>query len=98
MFMLLKMVILLKRENLMKATQSNEYIVFLIFKDKLQFLLLCSFFELTKALYRERVHVFSKTYITFSNIKNCMLKTLHKTTVNTGFLYTIFSRIRTEYG
>ena len=35
-FMLLKMVILVKRENFIKASQSYEYIVSLIFKDKIQ--------------------------------------------------------------
>ena len=34
--MLLKFVILVKRENLIKAIQSYEYIVSLIFKDKMQ--------------------------------------------------------------
>ena len=36
MFLLLKMVILVKRENLIKATRSYEYIVSLFFKDKMQ--------------------------------------------------------------
>ena len=35
MFMLLKIMILAKRENLIKATQSYEHIVSLIFKDKM---------------------------------------------------------------
>ena len=35
--MLLKLMILLKREHLVKGTQSNEYIVSIIFKDKMQF-------------------------------------------------------------
>ena len=34
--MLLKMVILMKRKNLIKAAQSYEYIISLIFKDKMQ--------------------------------------------------------------
>ena len=34
--MLLKIVMLVKRENLIKATHSYEYIVSLIFKDKMQ--------------------------------------------------------------
>ena len=36
MFMMLKMVILVKRENFIEASQSYEYIVSLIFKDKIQ--------------------------------------------------------------
>ena len=73
--MLLKMVILVKRENLIRATQLYEYIVSIIFKDKMQFLLLCCFFELPKSLHRERVHIFCpKKYITFSNTRNCVLK------------------------
>ena len=73
--MLLKMVILVKRENLIKATQPYEYIVSLSSKTRWRFLLLCCFFELPKTLHRERVHIFCpKKYIDFSNIRNCMLK------------------------
>ena len=36
MFMLLKMVILVKREKVIKGTQLYEYILSLIFKDKMQ--------------------------------------------------------------
>ena len=55
MLMLLKLVILVKRENLIKATQSNEYIVSLTFKDKMHIpialllFFLFLFFELSKA-------------------------------------------------
>ena len=34
--MLLKLVILVKRENLIKGTQSYEYIVSIIFKEKMK--------------------------------------------------------------
>ena len=35
MFMLVKLVILVKREKLIKGTQSYEYIVSIIFKEKM---------------------------------------------------------------
>ena len=54
------MVILVKREKLIKGTQSYECILSLIFKDKMQipitFYLL--FFELPKALHQGPVHIF----------------------------------------
>ena len=54
--MLLKMVILVKIENLIKVTQSNEYIVSIIIKSKMHIpsaslLLLLLFFKLSKALH-----------------------------------------------
>ena len=48
MFMLLKMVILVKKENLIKATQSYEYIVSLIFKDKMQVPITLLLFSITQ--------------------------------------------------
>ena len=74
MFMLLKKVILVKRENFIKATQSYKYIVSLIFKDKMQVPITLLLFWITQG-HRERVQIFCpKKYIDFSNIRNCMLK------------------------
>ena len=75
MFMLLKMVILVKRENLIKATQSYEYIVSLIFKDKMQVLITLLLFWITHSSpLRESPYFLSKKYMAFCNIRNCMLK------------------------
>ena len=71
------MVILVKREKLIKGTQSYECILSLIFKDKMQvpitFYLL--FFWITQGSpSRASPYFLSKKYIAFSNIRNCMLK------------------------
>ena len=57
---------MLKKENLIKATQSYEYIVSLIFKDKMR-VPITWLLESPKALHRERVHIFcqKKKYMTF---------------------------------
>ena len=60
--MLLKMVILVKRENLIKGTQSYEYNVSIILKDKMNIpsaLLLLLFF----CFFIMRVHFFDPKYI-----------------------------------
>ena len=79
MLMLLKMVILVKRENLIKATLSNEYIVSLIFKDKMHIpsalllLFFCFLNYLRLAIKYESIFLIQK-YIAFSTIRNCMYK------------------------
>ena len=75
MFMFLKMMILVKRENLIKATQSYEYIVSLIFKDKMQVPITLLLFWITQGSpSRASPYFLSKKYIAFSSIRNCMLK------------------------
>ena len=75
---LLKMVILVKRENLIKATQSYEYVVSLIFKEKMQvpFTLLLFWITQGSHLLREQVDIFypKKKHTAFCKIRNCMLK------------------------
>ena len=77
--MLLKMVILVKRENLIKATLSNEYIVSLTFKDKMHIpsalllLFFCFLNYLRLAIKYESIFLIQK-YIAFSTIRNCMYK------------------------
>ena len=79
MLMLLKMVILVKRENLIKATLSNEYIVSLTFKDKMHIpsalllLFFCFLNYLRLAIKYESIFLIQK-YIAFSTIRNCMYK------------------------
>ena len=69
--MLLKVVILVKREKLIKGTQSYEYILSFIFKDKIQvptaLFLICSPSSASP-------YFWTKKYIAFSAIRNCMLK------------------------
>ena len=74
-FFSLKMVILMKRKNLIKATQSYEYIVSLIFKDKIQVPITLLLFWITQGSpSTTSPYFFFKKYIAFSNIRNCMLK------------------------
>ena len=79
--MLLKMVILVKRENLIKGTQSYEYIVSIIFKDKMHIpsalllLLFCFFCWIIQGSpLSTSPYFWSKKYIAFSTIRNCMYK------------------------
>ena len=80
MFMLLKMVILLKSENLIKGNQSNEYIVSIIFKEKMHipsalWLLFFVFFLVIQgAPLSTSPYFWSKKYIAFSSSRNCMYK------------------------
>ena len=72
--MLLKMVILVKRENLIKVTKSYEYIVSLISKDKMQISIILLLFRITQGSpWRVSPYFLSKKYVTFCNIRNCML-------------------------
>ena len=74
-FFSLKIVILIKRRNLIKATQSYEYIVSLIFKDKIQVPITLLLFWITQGSpSTTSPYFFFKKYIAFSNIRNCMLK------------------------
>ena len=74
--MLLNMVILVKREILIKETQSYEYIVSLIFKDKIQAPINLLLFLITQGSpSRACPYFLSEKYMTFCNIRNCMLKT-----------------------
>ena len=74
MFMLLKLVILGKRENIIKATQSYEYIVSLILKYKMQVPITSLLFGITQGSpSRASPYFLSKQCIAFSNIRNCML-------------------------
>ena len=74
-YMLLKMVILVKRENIIKANQSYEYIVSLIFKGKLQVPITLLLYWITEGCPSRVTPCFlSKKYIASSNIRNCMLK------------------------
>ena len=73
--MFIKMVILLKRENLIKATQSYEFIVSIIFKDKMHVPITLLLFWITRGSPSSASPYFrQKEYIAFSNIGNCMLK------------------------
>ena len=74
MFMLLKLVILGKRGNIIKATQSCEYIVSLILKYKMQVPITLLLFRITQGSpSRASPYFLSKQCIAFSNIRNCML-------------------------
>ena len=73
--MLLERVMLVKRENLIRATHSYEYIVSLIFKGKIQVPITLLLFWITQGSpSRASPYFLSKKYIAFSNIRNCMLK------------------------
>ena len=73
MLMLLKLVILVKREKLIKITQPYEYIVSLIFKSKMQVPITLLLFWITQDS-RASPYFLSKKYIAFGNIRNCLLK------------------------
>ena len=69
------MVILVKRENIIKANQSYEYIVSLTFKGKLQVPITLLLYLITEGCpSRATSCLLSKNYIASSNIRNCMLK------------------------
>ena len=73
--MLLKMMIQVKRENLIKGTQSYEHIVSIIFKDKMQLPTALLLFLITQGfLLNVSPYDWSKNYIAFSTIRNCMCK------------------------
>ena len=73
--MLLKMVILVKRENLIKGTRPYEYIRCLIFKEKMRVPTTLLLFWITQGSPSSASPYFwSKKYIAFSTIRNCMLK------------------------
>ena len=75
MFMLLKIVILVKREILIKAIQLYEYIVSLIFKDKMHVPITLLLFWITQGSpSRGSPYYLPKKYIAFSKIRNFMLK------------------------
>ena len=69
------MMILMKRENLIKGTQSYEYIVSIIFKDKMQVPTALLFVLIIQGspLSLGRYFWFEKC-IAFSTIRNCMYK------------------------
>ena len=69
------MVILVKRENIIKPTQSYEYIVSLIFKDKMHVAITLLLFWITQGSpSRASPYFLSKKYMAFSNIRHCTLK------------------------
>ena len=71
--MLLKMVVLVKRENLIKGTQSYEYIVFIIFRDKMQVPTALFLFSITQGSpLSANPYFWSKKHIAFSTIRNCI--------------------------
>ena len=73
--MLLKMVILVKREKVIKGTQLYEYILSLIFKDKMQVPTTLLLFWITQGSPSSTSSYFrSEKYIAFSTNRNCMLK------------------------
>ena len=75
MFILLKMVILEKRTNFIKATQSYESIVSLIFKEKMQVPIPLLLFWITQdSISRASPYFLSKRYMAFWIIRNCTLK------------------------
>ena len=64
-----------EKRKLIKATQSYEYIVSIIFKDKIHFPIILLLFWITQgSLSRAKPYFSSKKYILLSNTRNCMLK------------------------
>ena len=57
--MLLKVLILVKIENIIEETQSYEYIIFIIFRDKMQVPTALLLFLITQG----RIHIFGPKYI-----------------------------------
>ena len=74
MFLLLQIVILVKIENLIKGTQSYEYNVSLIFKDKMQVPVTLFIFNYPRLSMRASPYFLCKKYMALSNIRNCMFK------------------------